>query len=35
MTRRLIEDKGFSAVEVEAGWPDAYRVNPLPSNSGG
>src|ERR1700722_17259475 len=21
--------------EVEAGWPDAYGVNPLPSNSGG
>jgi hypothetical protein len=27
--------QGFSAVEVEAGWPDAYRVSPLPSNSGG
>jgi erythromycin esterase-like protein len=27
ITRRLIEEKGFSAVAVEADWPDAYRVN--------
>ncbi len=27
MTKRLIEDKGFRAVVVEADWPDAYRVN--------
>ncbi|WP_328709952.1 erythromycin esterase family protein [Microbispora hainanensis] len=27
MTRRLIEEKGFIAVAVEADWPDAYRVN--------
>jgi erythromycin esterase-like protein/predicted phosphoribosyltransferase len=27
MTRRLIEEKGFCAVAVEADWPDAYRVN--------
>ena len=27
ITRRLIEDKGFAAVAVEADWPDAYRVN--------
>jgi erythromycin esterase-like protein len=27
ITRRLIEDKGFHAVAVEADWPDAYRVN--------
>jgi erythromycin esterase-like protein len=27
MTRRLIEEKGFTAVAVEADWPDAYRVN--------
>jgi erythromycin esterase-like protein len=27
MTQRLIEDHGFSAVAVEADWPDAYRVN--------
>ena len=24
---RLIEEKGFTAVAVEADWPDAYRVN--------
>ncbi len=27
ITRRLIQDKGFTAVAVEADWPDAYRVN--------
>ena len=27
ITRRLIEEKGFSGVAVEADWPDAYRVN--------
>jgi erythromycin esterase-like protein len=27
ITRRLIVEKGFSAVAVEADWPDAYRVN--------
>ena len=27
ITRRLITDKGFNAVAVEADWPDAYRVN--------
>src|SRR6267143_3501085 len=27
ITQRLIQDKGFSAVAVEADWPDAYRVN--------
>ncbi len=27
ITRRLIEEKGFSLVGVEADWPDAYRVN--------
>ena len=27
ITKRLIEDKGFTAVAVEADWPDAYRVN--------
>jgi len=27
ITRRLIEEKGFSAVAVEADWPDAWRVN--------
>lgn len=27
ITRRLIGEKGFTAVAVEADWPDAYRVN--------
>ena len=27
ITRRLIAEKGFSAVAVEADWPDAYRAN--------
>jgi erythromycin esterase-like protein len=27
LTRRLITEKGFRAVAVEADWPDAYRVN--------
>jgi len=27
ITQRLIEEKGFHAVAVEADWPDAYRVN--------
>jgi erythromycin esterase-like protein len=27
LTKRLILEKGFSAVAVEADWPDAYRVN--------
>jgi erythromycin esterase-like protein len=27
ITRRLIDDLGFTAVAVEADWPDAYRVN--------
>jgi erythromycin esterase-like protein len=27
MTRRLIEQRGFCAVAVEADWPDGYRVN--------
>ena len=27
ITKRLIRDLGFSAVAVEADWPDAYRVN--------
>ncbi|UBV45066.1 erythromycin esterase family protein (plasmid) [Deinococcus taeanensis] len=27
LTRRLIETRGFTAVAVEADWPDAYRVN--------
>src|SRR5437870_1466917 len=27
ITQRLIAEKGFDAVAVEADWPDAYRVN--------
>jgi erythromycin esterase-like protein len=27
ITRRLIEEKNFLAVAVEADWPDAYRIN--------
>ena len=27
ITRRLIEEKGFNAVAVEADFPDAYRIN--------
>lgn len=27
ITKRLVLEKGFTAVAVEADWPDAYRVN--------
>src|SRR5215216_4312037 len=27
ITKRLIAEKGFTAVAVEADWPDAHRVN--------
>jgi erythromycin esterase-like protein len=27
ITRRLVEDEGFTIVAAEADWPDAYRVN--------
>lgn len=27
ITKRLIQEKGFGGVAVEADWPDAYRVN--------
>jgi len=27
ITRRLITERGFNAVAVEADWPDAYRIN--------
>ncbi len=27
ITKRLIREKGFTAMAVEADWPDAYRVN--------
>ena len=34
ITRRLIAEKGFSAIAVEADWPDAYRVNRYVRNAG-
>jgi erythromycin esterase-like protein len=34
LTQRLIEEKGFSAVAVEADWPDAYRVNRFVRHAG-
>lgn len=34
ITRRLIEEKGFNLVAVEADWPDAYRVNRFVRGSG-
>jgi erythromycin esterase-like protein len=27
ITKRLIKEKGFTAIAVEADWPDAYRIN--------
>jgi erythromycin esterase-like protein len=33
ITKRLIDEKGFHAVAVEADWPDAYRVNRFVRNS--
>jgi erythromycin esterase-like protein len=27
ITKRLVTEKGFNAVAVEADWPDAYRIN--------
>ncbi|WP_198598051.1 erythromycin esterase family protein [Blastococcus atacamensis] len=27
LTRRLVEEKGFTGVAVEGDWPDCYRVN--------
>lgn len=27
LTRRLIQERGFTAVAAEADWPDAYRIN--------
>lgn len=34
MTQRLIREKGFDAVAVEADWPDAYAVNRYVQNQG-
>ncbi len=35
ITKRLIQEKGFRAVAVEADWPDAYRVNRYVRGTGG
>jgi erythromycin esterase-like protein len=35
ITKRLIQEKGFTAVAVEADWPDAYRVNRYVRGAGG
>ena len=35
LTRRLIEEKGFAGVAVEADWPDAYRLNRWVRGEGG
>ena len=35
ITERLIREKGFTAVAVEADWPDAYRVNRYVRGEGG
>lgn len=35
ITRRLILERGFRAVAVEADWPDAYRVNRFVRGIGG
>ena len=35
ITRRLITEKGFTAVAVEADWPDAWRVNRYVRGLGG
>ena len=34
ISKRLIREKGFTAVAVEADWPDAYRVNRYVRNVG-
>ena len=35
ITRRLITEKGFTAIAVEADWPDAWRVNRYVRGLGG
>ena len=35
ITKRLIKEKGFCGVAVEADWPDAYRVNRYVRGVGG
>ena len=34
ITKRLIAERGFDAVAVEADWPDAYRINRFVRNIG-
>lgn len=34
ITKRLIREKGFRAVAVEADWPDAYRINQYVNDQG-
>jgi erythromycin esterase-like protein len=34
ITQRLIAEKGFHAIAVEADWPDAYRVNRYVADQG-
>ncbi|HEV3469136.1 MAG TPA: erythromycin esterase family protein [Pyrinomonadaceae bacterium] len=35
ITERLVGERGFTAVAVEADWPDAYRVNRYVRGTGG
>jgi erythromycin esterase-like protein len=35
ITKRLIKEKGFTAIAVEADWPDAFRVNRYVRGLGG
>lgn len=35
ITKRLIQEKSFNAVAVEADWPDAYRINRYVKGMGG
>ncbi len=34
ITRRLIEERGFQAVAIEADWPDAFRLNRFVRDTG-
>ena len=34
ITKRLIQERGFTAVAIEGDWPDAYRVNRFVSRFG-
>src|ERR1039458_862160 len=34
ITKRLIAERGFTAVAIEGDWPDAYRVNRFVSGEG-